>query len=121
MAVSFVLADAGRDVLGDALSGALNGGVLEILDGAVLLVTYDLTADTTVNGVVTLAAPGAVAATAAGDADTAIFYTAAKAATVGTANVGIGAAYTVNLDNASIASGQVVTLSSCVLTVPAGT
>jgi hypothetical protein len=122
MAVSFVMAAKGLDLMGDALSGALNTGVLEILDGAALLVTFSpLAAGTTVDGVITLTAPGMEVATGAGQADTANFYNNAKANLLATANVGIGVGFTVNLDNDMIAVDQEVTLSSCVITIPAGT
>ena len=124
MAVSFVLSDAARDILGDALNAALDDGVLELLAGANLKVTLtlpDVATNTSVNGVITVGTIAAAAATAAGTIDTAKFYSNAKAALLATGNVGIGALFSVNLDNNVVAIDQVVTISSCVITVPAGT
>lgn len=124
MAVSFVLSDAARDILGDALNDALDDGVLELLAGATLKVTLtlpDKATNTSVNGIVTIGTIAPAAATGAGTIDTAKFYSNGKAALLATANVGIGSGFTVNLDNNVVAINQVVTISSCVITVPAGT
>ena len=124
MAVSFVLADKGRDIAGDALMAALDDGVLELLETATLLVTLtlpDQATNTSVNGVITLGAITPAAAGAAGTANTAKFYNNGKANLIATANVGIGAGFSVNLDNNVIALAQVVTITSATITVPAGT
>lgn len=124
MAVSFVLSSAARDILGDALNTALDDGVLEILETSTLLVTLtlpDVATNTSVNGVITIGTIAPAAAGAAGTANTAKFYSNGKAALLATANVGIGSSYTVNMDNNVIANAQVVTVNSCVITVPAGT
>jgi hypothetical protein len=123
MAVSFVLTDAARDLMGDVLNTGLGGGTLVLYETATTLVTFTLPAaggNTSVNGVITLGAIAPTAAAAAGTANIAKFFSSA-AALLATANVGIGSSYAVNLDNNVIASAQVVTISSCVITVPAGT
>lgn len=127
MATSFVLENNARDAMGDALynlittSGA-STGVLEILETAAVLVTFTLptSGSTTVNGVITFGAISNGTATGTGTANTAKFWTNAKGALVATADVGTTDA-TVILDNVSIATDQVVSISSCVITVPAGT
>ena len=124
MAVSFVLSDAARDILGDALNAALDDGVLELLEGANLKVTLtlpDVATNTSVNGVITIGTIAPAAAAAGGTLDTAKFYSNGKAALLATANVGIGSGFAVNLDNNVVAQDQVVDINSCVITVPAGT
>jgi len=122
---SFVLSDAARDLLGDALNAALDDGVLELLTDAVLKVTLtlpDVAANTSVNGVVTLGTIAPAAATGAGVVNVAKFYSNGKAALLATADVGLPASgASVILDNTNIAVDQVVNISSCVITVPAGT
>ena len=125
MAKSFVLENPALDILSDALKAYLDDGVLEILDGASLLVTItlpDQAVATSVNGLITFGAMGPFTATGAGDADTAKFYTNAKGALVATANVGLAAANpSVVLDNCNIAIGQSVSITTATITIPAGT
>jgi len=127
MATSFVLENNARDAMGDALlslitTGSTVDGVLEILETASVLVTFALTTSgaTSVNGVVTFGTIVDATATGTGTANTAKFYTNAKGALVATADVGTTDA-TVILDNTSIATDQVVSITSAVITVPAGT
>jgi hypothetical protein len=122
MPASFVLENAARDVLSDALKAYLDDGVLEILDGATLLVTFtipDQAVMTSVNGLITIGALGPENATGTGTADTAKYYTNAKGALVATGNVATAAA-TVILDNTSINTGQAVNITSATITVPSG-
>ena len=127
MATSFVLENNARDAMSDALyslitTAGASTGVLEILEWATLLVSFDLptSGSTSVNGVITFGAISNGTAVADGTADTAKFYTNAKGALVATADVGTTDA-SVILDNTSIVTDQVVSISSCVITVPAGT
>jgi len=127
MATSFVVENNARDVMGDALlslitTGSTVDGVLEILQGATLLVTFALTTSgaTSVNGVITFGTIVDATAIADGTADTAKYYTNAKGALVATADVGMTDA-TVILDNTNIATDQVISISAATITVPAGT
>lgn len=127
MATSFVLENNARDAMSDALyslitTAGASAGVLEILETSTVLATFALptAGSTSVNGVITFGTISNVAASAAGTANTAKFWTNAKGALVATADVGTTDA-TVILDNVSIANGQTVSISSCVITVPAGT
>jgi len=127
MATSFVWENNARDVMSDAVlslitTGSTVNGVLEILQGASLLVTFALTTAgaTSVNGVITFGTIVDAEATGTGTADTAKFYTNAKGALVASGDVGTTDA-TVILDNTSINSGQTVSITSAVITIPAGT
>mgnify|MGYP001351493466 CR=1 FL=1 len=126
MALSFVLENAARDILSDALKDYLDDGVLELYDGAVMVVDFtipDKAVMTSVNGLITIGALGPEVAVADGAAvDIAKFWTNAKGALVATANVGLAAATpSVVLDNTNILTGQSVTITSATITVPAGT
>ena len=125
MALSFVLSNAGRDLCGDALLADLVSGTIVIQQIGVVnnIITFNIAAagNTSVNGLITLAVAAMTGAAGfAGVADTALFKNPG-ATTIATANVGIGAGFSVNLDNNNIAAGQVVTITSATITVPAGT
>lgn len=123
---SLVFENNARDAMGDALNALLDDGVLELYDGAVLVVAFtlpDAASNTSINGVITF---GSIAqGTAVGDGpdvDIAKFWTNGKGALVATADIGLTTdSPTVVLDNTNILTNQKVNVNSAVLTVPAGT
>lgn len=96
----------------------LNGGKLEILDGAAVLVTYTLngSSGSVSNDTLTFSfASTVIAATGTGTADGARFRTSANADVVTGLTVGT-AATDIIIDNTNINSGQNIELTSVTLT-----
>jgi hypothetical protein len=124
--MAIVLENAALDLMCDPLKDYLDDGVLEIYDGAVLLVTFtlpDKAVATSVDGVIDFGALGPENAIADGEAaDICKFWTNAKGALVATGDVGMGdpGDYAVVLDNTNIKTGQAVSLTSATLTLPSG-
>ena len=122
MAVSCVLQNAIRDVLGDALNDYLDGGVLEILQDSTVLATFALPAkasNTSTNGVITFGAIAATTGSADGVANVCKLWTSGKGALAITGNVGTSGCL-VNLSSTTISTGKDVEVNSASLTVPSG-
>lgn len=126
MAASFVLVDAERTSLANALNSDLGGGTIKIYtsDGGTLLSTIPLkatTIGTVSNGVITIDCTNTTQASADGTG-TATYATFCNSGGTKLAGGNVGtSSCTINLVNTSINATQTVTITSGSITVPAGT
>lgn len=110
-----------RNSLADQFAAKINR--LDILAGATVLVTFNLTWSAAANGKASISgAPIQATASATGTADGAKFYHNTGGDEVTGLTVGtVGSGQNVEIDNLSITSGQDVNLNSCDWTEAAGT
>lgn len=116
--------DALRNLKANAVGDAMDGGTIDILDGATVLATIPLDADAfadAVAGVISAnALPIATVGLAAGDADGATLFGPGDTLQVTGLTVGVGSGQ-VQLSSLTIAVDQPVNLTALTWTEPAAT